>query len=268
MKPRKWTSCGVCGAELATRQGQGRASKYCSSTCKDTATQALKKQAEQKRILSAALCTARGCNRLERGGGAGAGLCERHYANKRRHGHELTSREQRHFFLVDLVATPTAECVIWPFTCCGAGYGICADSQGRATRAHRQALVMLTGEDPKGLHACHGPCHNPRCVNPHPEHGMRWGTSRDNSLDRWRDGTEMVGEDAPTSKYSEDQIRKAYELYASGMLVRDIARQVGCTEALVTHVARGKTWKHLGLPALPYRNDGWRLRVGSTEGRS
>ena len=47
---------------------------------------------------------------------------------------------------------------------------------GRAFGAHRLALVISTGENPVGMHACHS-CHNRSCCNPAHLH---WGTALEN----------------------------------------------------------------------------------------
>lgn len=52
-------------------------------------------------------------------------------------------------------------------------------------RVHTIVLAAFVGPRPKGMHACHGPGGklDNRLVN------LRWGTVRENALDRVRDGT-------------------------------------------------------------------------------
>ena len=116
-------------------------------------------------------CAAPGCGRDART----KGFCSTHYEHNRKCGDPLSRRERIDRFLADLVSSPTDQCVSWPFAVSSAGYGVVIHD-GKMMTALRAALVMLTGENPSGMDAAHGACHNRLCCNPHPEHGASWKT--------------------------------------------------------------------------------------------
>lgn len=92
-------------------------------------------------------------------------------------------------FLIDLAANPPSkdECVLWPFSKSLDTYGMVL-FEGRSQNASRVALILHTGQNPSGMHACHGPCHQRACCNPF---HLSWQTPQQNSLDRRRDGTAL-----------------------------------------------------------------------------
>lgn len=54
------------------------------------------------------------------------------------------------------------------------------------------------------------------------------------------------GEKHPSNRLSESQVREIRKLRASGRTVTAIGRQFGVTPQTVSHIARRKTWTHLG----------------------
>lgn len=198
----------------------------------------------------APVCTIDGCEKpiLRKG------WCAAHYARNHRSGDPVGRADRIRWFLRDLIATPTDECVLWPFGALASGYGKGVKVGSRTMLAHRLALVALTGENPKGLLACHGPCHNRLCVNPHPQHGMRWGTRQDNVDDMVRDGSRLVGQSVSGARLSDESVRRIHALYAQGVLIREIATEFECSCSAITEIAHAKSRRNLGLPALPLRN--------------
>ena len=97
------------------------------------------------------------------------------------------SKSEKLIWIESVVSNPPEGCAIWPFPRFNTGGygGICY--QGRTHNAHRVALMLATGVNPKGLVAGHGPCHNPACCNPN---HLSWLTHSENQNDRLRDGTE------------------------------------------------------------------------------
>jgi hypothetical protein len=74
------------------------------------------------------------------------------------------------------------DCIPWPFGRDSDGYG-CVEVSGRNRKATHIVLERTGRGRPEapGNHALHW-CDNPPCV--HPDH-LRWGTQRENMLDRW-----------------------------------------------------------------------------------
>ena len=148
-------------------------------------------------------CVVAGCGK--EGSRAGQ-MCYGHYMRNYRTGDPLGVADKKKIFIEKLLANPTSECVIWPFSMKDNGYGhhsyIDESGANIMVTAHRHMLSQLTGENPKSGLACHGPCHNRACVNPHPEHGMYWGDKKQNALDQKRDGTCLEGERGVMAKLS------------------------------------------------------------------
>lgn len=146
-------------------------------------------------------------------------------------------------FLTALAANPPSDkCVLWPYMKSKAGYGV-VKHNGKRRPAHRLALSLFTGlwPSPK-INAAHGPCHNPSCVNPHPEHGLRWATAKENQLDRYRDGTAPVGEGHPQSKLTDDKVRSILSDNRSSVA---LAKEHGVSPSAVYLIRSRKTWTHL-----------------------
>ena len=108
--------------------------------------------------------------------------------------------------------------------------------------SHRVALMLLTGIEPDGLVAAHGPRHNRACVNPHPEHGMQWATHSENNLDKTRDGTDHRGERCGTSKLSN---LKVIAIRSDERLNSVIAIDYGVSHSTICDVKARRTWAWL-----------------------
>lgn len=139
------------------------------------------------------------------------------------------------------------EC--WPWTACTEkGYGkiwVGYDADGRVLmrRSTRVGWELVNGEGPGSLDVLHS-CDNPPCHNP-----AHWnlGTHAENMremADRGR-AKYMRGSAVGTSKLTEDQVREIRRLFESGHRQCDIARSFGVTQANISEIVKGKTWKHL-----------------------
>lgn len=144
-------------------------------------------------------------------------------------------------FLRDLVADPPADCVLWPYAVNAKGYANIWWER-RNFNAHRVALILFQGADQPDLIACHGPCHDRRCVNPlH----LYWGTDVDNALDKRRDGTHRVGEAHPSSRLTAADVAAIRDRYAAGgIFQRELAVEYGVSQGHIGGVVSGRFWRH------------------------
>ena len=134
---------------------------------------------------------------------------------------------------------PNSGCWIWM----GAlnkenGYGVTWQETPRRQRVHRLMYERVCGPIPEGLHVLHR-CDMPLCVNP--DH-LFLGTHADNMKDaaakkRFHD---RRGEKAPNARLTPTQVA---EIQASKISQRAIARQFGITQACVSLIKTGRTWR-------------------------
>lgn len=134
----------------------------------------------------------------------------------------------------------------WPWTGSTDQHGYGRISQGRGLspkKAHRIAYELFKGPILDGLHVCHA-CDNPNCVNPN----HLWvGTAKDNALDRVRKGRSgprrALGDRAPGAKLRSNQIALIKLAYNWGAPQPAIAAACGVSQATISKVILGKSWK-------------------------
>ena len=159
------------------------------------------------------------------------GFCNSHYLRMRRHGSPYagtTGKGAPKAWLLSFLMENTLECVDWPFARNGNGYGW-AWHDGKRIGAHRLALALHTGQNPKGLDAAHS-CHNRKCVNP--KH-LRWATRGENALDKRKDGT----------SHSKITLDDAVSIRSSVDGSRELAEKFGISISSVQKIRSGKHWK-------------------------
>lgn len=111
----------------------------------------------------------------------------------------------------------------------------------RNMRPHRVSYEMENGEIPDGMQVLHR-CDNPRCVNPR---HLFLGTPRENTDDKVAKGRQNKGEKVCTAVINEHIVREIRSRAEAGMKVFEIARDLDLTHAIVWHVVKRKTWKHV-----------------------
>lgn len=123
------------------------------------------------------------------------------------------------------------------------GYGRFVTS-GRRIRVHRLSWLIHNGEIPNNLGVLHT-CDNRACVNP--SH-LFLGTCAENLADMARKGRASRGEDRPTSKLSEGQVREVRRTYASKpsrLTICELAARHGVSRTLIQRIVTNRAWKHL-----------------------
>ncbi len=112
------------------------------------------------------------------------------------------------------------ECWKWTGQRGRKGYGaLCL--AGRTWRAHRLAWFLTHGPIPEGMLVCHR-CDNRECCRP-----------------------DHIGTAHPMAKLTEAQVVELRAARAGGAPIAYLAKTYGIDQASVSHIAKGKTWKHL-----------------------
>ena len=146
------------------------------------------------------------------------------------------------------------ECWEWTANKLGGGYGVFY-LQGKTYYVHRLSYLLYRGEIPEGMLVCHT-CDNPACANP--KH-LFLGTIRDNMADKIRknrqakgvthamfgNGHLMIGENNPTAKLTDDQVRQIFNLKEQRLTQHEIGRRFGIRQATVSGLLHGKRYPHI-----------------------
>lgn len=161
--------------------------------------------------------------------------------------------------LQQLIAIDTDECIIWPHAKNVKGYGS-VKVNGKDRGAHIIALELTTPRPPgkvcaihgnyvegDKLHAAHGECHNPLCINPR---HLSWKTNSENQADKKRDGTDPVGERNGNCSIPEDIVEAIKSEYKgkqhryrpkTGPTTYELADKYGCSQRQVRNIVNGKS---------------------------
>ena len=113
------------------------------------------------------------------------------------------------------------------------------DGVVRQHLVHHLVAAAFIGPRPEGLLVLHGDGgrHDNSAAN------LYYGDhSRNNGVDRWRDGTASVGESNAGSKLTEAQVM---EIRASDRTTLELAKEYGVCQATISAAALGATWPHL-----------------------
>jgi hypothetical protein len=114
---------------------------------------------------------------------------------------------------------------------------------GKPVRVHILVATAFIGPRPDGMDVCHG--EGGKRDN-RPEN-LRYGTRKENSADKMRDGTHNRGERNSMSKLTEDQvvyIRCQLENAPRGRAAQ-VARELGVNKETVRAVKEGRNWAWL-----------------------
>lgn len=141
------------------------------------------------------------------------------------------------------------SCWLWTAATFINGYGAFRLGS-KQRRAHVVSYEWHTGPT-DGLLICHH-CDVRRCVNPTHLFG---GTQRENIQDavsksRMATGGRNGMHTRELTTLSEAQVRQIHALATAGANHGDIGAQFGVSQTMVSNIARGDAWGHLGLPPL------------------
>lgn len=148
-------------------------------------------------------------------------------------------------------------CVIWSGSKHPKGYGL-RRYNGKLQYAHRVAWIEKRGPIPANMQILHT-CDTPSCIQndgegtyfangkEHPRQGHLWlGTDSDNRVDMLDKARGPSGVRNGQHKLTEDVVRKARELYASGNYTqKQLAAMFGVSQTTMGDAVHGWTWQHV-----------------------
>jgi hypothetical protein len=108
-------------------------------------------------------------------------------------------------------------------------------------RVHRASWELHFGPIPEGMKVLHK-CDNPPCCNP--KH-LLLGSTQDNVKDRCSKGRSVKGESVWCAKINAEQVREIRRRAALGENQHDLAKEFNTTQANISCIFCGKTWKHV-----------------------
>ena len=140
---------------------------------------------------------------------------------------------------LDLIGRNSDDCILWERSVTTDGYPQITRNGKRYT-ATRLSLIIFSGHEPADLQAAHS-CNVRRCVNPR---HLRWATRLENQVDRIAHGTTRRGEQMHSATITATQAAQIKRLLADGgMKQKDVAVLIGCTEHVVSAIARNVKWR-------------------------
>lgn len=173
------------------------------------------------------------------------GYCNAHYKRLRRHGDPLCGRtpegEPLRFIHEVALKHTSNDCLIWPFSKDGHGYGTVR--VGKHVGAHRYICELVHGEPPTPEHEASHSCGkgHEACISPiH----LDWKTTMQNQADRLVHGTHNRGERNGHAKLTEADVREILALKGVE-LQRKLAEKFGVSGQAISQIHIGKKWAWL-----------------------
>lgn len=190
-------------------------------------------------------CTISGCDRPR----LARGWCRAHYERWRRNGAPtggsgakgVSAGSPQEFFRRALAYDGT-ECLIWPFARTDNGYAQMT-WQGHRARVARLVCEEMHGSPPSPEHQA---AHN--CGNGHmgciAKRHLRWALPVDNTADKVTHGTQLRGEQMPSSVLTEADVR-AIRALRGAVSQATLAKRYGVHQVTISEVQTRKTWAWL-----------------------
>ena len=194
---------------------------------------------DKRRLETAAPCSVDGCQKIAEK----RSLCGAHYYRLRMHGSPKLGRTENGVagsFLRNFHDPDIDECVKWPFSENGNGYGAKLAGFGYP---HRFICKKFHGSPPSRRHEVAHGCGNRMCINPR---HLRWATSVENNADKLRHGTMNRGEKCGVSKITEAealQIKRLGNISASER--REKSKLYGISQNQIYQIITGRSWAWL-----------------------
>jgi hypothetical protein len=137
-------------------------------------------------------------------------------------------------FLREAFARDDADCIIWPFSTNGLGYGVFG-YLGKNLYAHRFSCELKRGPAPTDGHQAAHSCGNGHngCINPN---HLSWKTNSENQLDRRVHGTQRV-RDGIRQKLTREQVAQVRALKGKLSLF-EIAEKFGVKRGCIEYWLR------------------------------
>jgi HNH endonuclease len=135
-----------------------------------------------------------------------------------------------------------AECWLWTAGRTPSGYGTFMVRHGHRVPAHRFSYELVHGTIPDGMFCCHA-CDVPACCNP--QH-LFAATHADNMADMVAKGRQTSGERNARAKLTAAAVEAIRRRIADGTETQArLAVEYGVDPSLISHLARGRRWRHL-----------------------
>lgn len=193
-------------------------------------------------MTSARLCSIPGCGKTHKG----KGFCASHYKRLRLHGDPLgggvSPEEPRRFYHEVVLQYDGDDCLIWPYTRNGCGYGR-IQRNGKRREVHRVLCEDTKGPPPTPKHESAHSCGKGHlgCVT---KGHLSWKTHKENNDDKLAHGTHNRGERHPLAKLTEAEARQILNLKGKERQV-DIAKRFGISKTQVSAIQTGQKWQWL-----------------------
>lgn len=150
--------------------------------------------------------------------------------------------EPAEFFQTVVLDYDGSECLIWPYSRHGAGYGTIR-KDGRTATVSRLVCEYVHGPAPTPAHEAAHSCGNGHlgCVA---KNHLSWKTPLENNLDKIEHGTIMRGEKHHSAKLTQEQVREIMKLRGT-MTQAEIGNIYGVSQMQISRIFRGKKWNWL-----------------------
>jgi len=171
------------------------------------------------------------------------GFCNAHYRRLKRHGDALAGNtprgEPQKFYAEVVLVYEGDECLIWPYSRVGHGYGLMT-RDGDQQYTHRLLCEDVYGPPPTprhdAAHSC-GKGHDGCVTKGH----LLWKTRAANMADKLDHGTHHRGERHGQSKLTEKQVREIKSL--KGVETKTaLAKKFGVSWSAVSNIHSGRNW--------------------------